>query len=317
MPRRRVAVAALAPDAVAADRIDVLRRALGAEPPFHVAPHVTLVPPVNVREEDLAEVSATLRSAASAARPFEAHVGPATTFAPVTPTLHLDVDAAATAHLGALRTALRTGVLERPEQWPEYRPHVTLREEVAVDAIDGAVRALAGFRTTWRVDRLHLLEQRRRDDGTPHWVPVREEPFGGPDVVGRGGVELVLRTVAMVEDPVAERCGVDPVGPLGPPGRPAPLVVVAEAPGAPTSVLGAAVGSLGVGEAAALRAVVVDEVERGTGVGRQLLAAWCSSAAARGAEVAIADVGGDDPSASGFLAAHGFRPVGDLLVRRL
>jgi 2'-5' RNA ligase len=317
VPRRRVAVAVLAPDDASADRVDALRRAVGVEPPFHVAAHCTLVPPVNVREEDLPEVATILRGAATAARPITMALGPVTSFAPVTPTLHLDVDAESGAALAELRASLRTGPLERPEQWPDYRPHVTLREEYPSDDIDDAVRALAGFRDRWSVDRLHLLEHRRRDDGSPHWVPVREEPFGGPDRVGRGGIEVALRVVGMVEEPVAAICDVDPVGPLGPPERSAALAVVAEAPDAPTSVLGAAVGERGSGPAATLRSVAVDGDHRGVGIGRRLLAAWCSAAAARGAELAVADVREGEPSGRGFLAAHGFSPVADLLVRRL
>ena len=57
MARRRFAVALIAPPVEAAE-IDTLRRAVGLVEPFHVAPHVTLVPPVNVAEEDLADVKA-------------------------------------------------------------------------------------------------------------------------------------------------------------------------------------------------------------------------------------------------------------------
>ena len=67
MPRRRLAVALLAPVGIA-DRIDALRRAVGVAEPFHVPPHITLVPPVNVRDEDIPEVLSILRRAA-AARP--------------------------------------------------------------------------------------------------------------------------------------------------------------------------------------------------------------------------------------------------------
>ena len=316
----------LAPDAVAADRVDVLRRALGAETPFHVAPHCTLVPPVNVREEDVEHVVRTLRSAAVAARRFEMAIGPGTTFAPATPTVHLAVAPDAVARLAELRSAVRRGALDRPEQWPDYRPHVTLREELPAERIEAAVASLAGVADAWTVERLHLLEQRRRDDGTPHWVPIREEPFGGPHVVGRGGVEVALRTVRMVEEPVAASCGVAPEGPLGRPGDPAPLVVAAEEPGDPMSFVGAAVGRHGPGPAAELTAVVVAEERRSEGVGRHLLAAWCSAAAGLGAQLVVSEGAVSEGGASrdavsgggdGFLAAHGFGPVGDLFVRRL
>jgi 2'-5' RNA ligase/GNAT superfamily N-acetyltransferase len=296
--------------------VDALRRALGAGPPFHVAPHCTLVSPINVATDDLGEVHRILRAAAAATAPFTLDVGPATTFAPATPTVHLDVTGPGVAALVAVRDELRRGPLERPSVWPEYRPHVTLKEEHPAVAIPEAVRTLSGFREPWRIDRLHLLEHRRRDDGTPHWVPIREEPFGGPVVVGRGGVELALRTTRMVEGPVAALCGVAPVGPLGPPGGAVPLAIVAEPPDDPTALLGAAVGTVGTGPAAELAAVVVDEAARGSGIGRHLLAAWCSAAAAGGAELVVVDAGSSADGAA-FFAAHGFSAVADRWVRRL
>jgi 2'-5' RNA ligase len=311
VPRRRLAVAVLAPP-VDADAVDVLRRAVGVPEPFHVPPHCTLVPPVNVAAAEDEQVDRHLRGAASGSGPFRLVVGPATTFAPETPTLHLavggtDEDLAA---LRALRSALRSGPFDRPDVWP-FTPHVTLEEHHPEARIAGSVAALAGVRQHWSVDCLHLLEHRRRDDGSPYWAVVREEPLGGPALVGRGGLEVVLRTAGMVEEPVAALVGTDARSPLPGPGRPLPLAVVAERPGSPSSVTGAAVGTGSAGGTARLDAVVVDEGERGVGVGAQLLAAWCSAAAAQGAEVVVA------PADDGFLARHGFVAVADLLVRRL
>ena len=183
----------------------MLRRAVGVPEPFHVAPHITLVPPVNVRDEELADVLVLLRSAATDAGPFSLDVGPAATFLPGTPTLHLAVGGSEdeVRHLGSIRAAVRSGPLDRPDEWP-FTPHVTLHERHDPDAIGPAVATLSGVHQRWEIDRLHLLEQRRREDGTAHWAPIREEPLGGPAVVGRGGLEVVLRTVGMVEEAVAE-----------------------------------------------------------------------------------------------------------------
>lgn len=312
MPRRRLAVALLAPVG-AAEPIDTLRRAVGVPEPFHVAPHCTLIPPVNVRDEDLGEVRDTLRRSAAAGAPFELSVGPATTFAPQTPTLHLAVGGSpdAMAMLHRLRSAVRSGPLDRPDEWP-FTPHVTLHERHPERSIAAAVDTLSGVNETWAVDRVHLLEQRRRDDGSPVWIPVREEPLDGPTVVGRGGIEVVLRTVGMIEEPVAELCGRSPAGPLVGSDAPMPLVVVAASVGDPDLPIGAAVGSLRSGPVAVLHAVVVRPVARGGGTGAQLLAAWCSAAVSRGASLAVAPDGD-----GGFLERHGFSAAGDVLVRRL
>lgn len=327
MPRRRVAVA-LIPAPVLADRVDTLRRAVGVPEPFHVPPHLTLVAPVNIRDDDLGAVRAVLRAAAAAARALELRIGPAATFAPESPTLHLAVrdghgTSAPSAPLAALRDAVRTGPLERDDPWP-FVAHVTLAESFPPDRIPGAVRLLAGVDEPWIATSVHLLEQRRRADGSPVWVPVREEPLGGPVVVGRGGIETVLRVAGMVEDDVAMLCAVPPLGPVALPGGPAPLVVVAEGVGrggVPVAavvgpVIGAAVGSAAPGGVASLDRLFVQPGRRGEGVGRHLLAAWCSAAADRGASLVVAqddDLAGDDA----FLVRHGFSAAGDVLVRSL
>ena len=314
MPRHRVAVALLAPPALAA-QVDTLRRAVGVAEPFHVAPHLTLVSPVNVAADALG--AGPLPRCAPRPRPsapFTVRVGPADSFSPDSPTLHLavggepgDLDA-----LARLRDRVHRPPLDRPDEWP-FTPHVTLAEAYPPDRIPAAVDVLAGVQARWTVTAVHLMEQRRRDDGTVHWVPVAEEPLGGPAVVGRGGLELALRTVAMVRDEVAALCRVDPEPPAVGEGGPLPLVVEAEevaGPGAPTR--------RGRGPPARtgrqLGAVVVGPVDRGLGAGAHLLAAWCSAAAGRGAALVVAR---DDDDGTGFLTRHGFVVIGGLAVRTL
>lgn len=323
MARRRLAVALLCPPALAAE-VDVLRRAVGVAEPFAVLPHLTLVPPVNVAEDRFVDALGVLRAAAGSVGPFDLVVGPAATFAPDTPTLHLSVRAAPSdaERLVELRTLLRTGPFDRPDAWP-FVPHVTLAESLPDGpggaGLDAAVAVLGGFRSPWRAERVHVLEQGRRETGERVWRPVHAEPLGGPVVVGRGGVELRLRVVDVVEPAVAERLGVPPLGipeqgPFGSSGD--PVVVVAEdlrAGGAEAfEPLGVAAGASG--RVAVLERLVVAQGRRGHGVGAHLLAAWTSAVVERGAEVLVAD---PDPGSDGdFLVRHGFSRAGDLLVRR-
>jgi len=173
------------------------------------------------------------------------------------------------------------------------------------------------------VDRVQLLEQ-VHDGGETTWRPVAEEPFGGPVVVGRGGIELHLRTVRVVEplageeaerdDPdaadaaeagaEAARTGAEPAGGER-------LVVVAERAGEPGRVVGRAIGVTGPG-AARLDALEVVAGERGTGVARHLVARWCSDAARTGATIACSET--PDPA---VLRSLGFAGEGDLVTRRL
>lgn len=318
MPRHRVAVALLAPPALAA-QVDTLRRAVGVAEPFHVAPHLTLVSPVNVAADVLGEVRSLLRTAAASTAPFTVRIGPADSFSPDSPTLHLAVggDPGALDALAGLRDRVHRPPLDRPDEWP-FTPHVTLAEAYPADRIPAAVEVLVGVEARWTVTAVHFMEQRRRDDGSVHWVPVAEEPLGGPRVVGRGGLELALRTVAMVRDEVAALCGLDPEPPATGEGGPLPLVVEAEEEAGPGAAIGAAVGHMN-GPVAALDAVVVGPVDRGLGAGAHLLAAWCSAAAERGAGVVLAPAGADrtEDGGDGFLVRHGFTPTGGVLVRTL
>ena len=96
MPRRRLGVALLVPPPVAVE-VDGLRRALGDPSRRRIPPHLTLVPPVNVREEDLGAALDVLRRAARAVPPLDLRLGPAATFHPVNPVVYLAVGGAVAA----------------------------------------------------------------------------------------------------------------------------------------------------------------------------------------------------------------------------
>src|SRR5688500_1805887 len=91
-----------------------------------VRPHVTLVPPVNVREDRFQETLDLLGRAAAGTRPFTVTLGPPATFLPVNPVLYLAVDDEAGA-VRAVRDAVFEAPLARPLTWP-FVPHVTLAD---------------------------------------------------------------------------------------------------------------------------------------------------------------------------------------------
>ncbi|HJR26117.1 MAG TPA: 2'-5' RNA ligase family protein, partial [Acidimicrobiales bacterium] len=66
-----------------ATEVDGLRRALGDEALPRIPPHVTLVPPIHVRDELLAEAFDVVHAAGRGCPPLELRVGPVATFAPV------------------------------------------------------------------------------------------------------------------------------------------------------------------------------------------------------------------------------------------
>lgn len=306
MVRRRFLVALVPPDGLS-EQLRALRALTGGPSEERIAPHVTLIPPFNVDARLHPEVRAVLRAAATATEPIELSLGPAGSFAPTNATLHLAVGGAREAieALAALRARVRTGPMSRPDRHG-FVPHLTLRRR-APEAMTGAAGDVLCGSVDWTVEGVQLLEQ-VRGDGPARWVAVAEEPFGGPVVVGRGGVELHLRSVGVVE-PLAGAAPIEGADPHPVTGR---LVVLAERAGEPGAVVGRAVGSVGAA-VARLCSLEVVEASRGAGIARQVLARWCTDAARAGAELAVADTAHPEP-----LRALGFSGgAGTALIRRL
>ncbi|MGA3218788.1 MAG: 2'-5' RNA ligase family protein [Acidimicrobiales bacterium] len=178
---------ALILDAPAAFEVQGLRRALGDRSLGRIAPHLTLVPPVNVRSEGLGDALAVLRKAASGqAGALELDLGPAGTFVPVNPVVFLDVSGPGLEALARLHRAVSAGPLLRAERWP-WRPHVTLCDEAPVERAVAAAAVLAEYRAAVSFDRLVMLEE-----GDRRWRPLADASLGPAAVVGRGGLELEI-----------------------------------------------------------------------------------------------------------------------------
>jgi 2'-5' RNA ligase len=247
--------------------VDGLRRACGDGSLGRIAPHCTLVPPVNVRDDHMDDALAHLRDAAAATRAFTVELGPADTFLPDSPVLYLAVGGVGLEALLDLRERVFAEPLSRPVTWP-FVPHVTVAEEMDADRIDSSIVALANYRAEVTFDRVHLLEE---GDGRV-WTPVADIAFAAPAVIGRGGLELEL-TVSDALDVEGVAFGEREWGPWDE----RPLVVTARRGG---RVAGTAEGWThgGLGYLAGL--LVAAEC-RGEGVGTQLVTAFESEARAR------------------------------------
>src|SRR5947209_5526621 len=196
MPRVRLGVALLIPPPL--DReIDTLRRAVGDGTYGRVPAHVTLVPPVNVNQENMGAALWTLRTAASETRPFTVHLGAPTTFLPTNPVLYLPIVGTGRDAVFSLRERVFQGPLTRPLTWP-FVPHVTVADEAQPERIAAAEVALCDYAAEVTFDRLHLLEE---GPGRV-WAPIADAPFGPAAVVGRGSLPLQL-TVSAGLDPEA------------------------------------------------------------------------------------------------------------------
>lgn len=170
MPRRRLGVALLVPDPVATE-IDGLRRALGDGALGRIPAHLTLVPPVNVPDEELPAVRDVLRRAAASTRPLDLRLGPAATFHPVTPVVYLAVGGDVAA-VQSLRDRVFVAPLARPLTHP-FVPHVTVADDMAPWRIPAALAALADYVVDVRIESVHLLEEFRGRV----WRPVAEASF--------------------------------------------------------------------------------------------------------------------------------------------
>jgi 2'-5' RNA ligase/GNAT superfamily N-acetyltransferase len=297
--RRRFGVVLLLRGAVGAE-VDGLRRALGDPALGRVPPHVTLVPPVNVREQDVDAALGVLRSAAAATRPFRLTIGPPTTFLPDNPVLYLAVDGP----VETVRDRVFRAPLARTLTWP-FVPHVTLLDGGAEARLRAAVEALADYRAEVLVDRVHLLEERRRDDGVRVWEPVADVPFAAPAVIGRGGLELeVGESEAMAPDVAAWFDGAwseyDARGDE-------PLVLTARRSG---DIVGVAKGFVR-GEEGHLERLITAPDVRGEGVGSHLLAAFEAAAVERGATFLSLRVRVGAP-AEGLYRRRGFQTFTEL-----
>ena len=162
MPRRRFAVALLIPPPVSTE-IDGLRRGLGDRQLGRIDPHITLIPPINLHDEELVDAMAVVQAAAVGREPVSLTLGPVDTFGAHSPVRFLSV--APWGPVIELYEACWTGVLERPEN-RSFHPHVTI--DIAggpTGGEDPAVEVLASYEAEVLIDRLTVLEHRVAEDG--------------------------------------------------------------------------------------------------------------------------------------------------------
>lgn len=305
MPRTRVGVVLPVPEPVATE-IDGLRRALGDGALGRIAPHLTLVPPVNVPVEEMDLATEVLRAAAGVNGPLVVQLGPPTTFWPVTPVVFLGVSDAEgvgpgeTERLHRLRRSVFRGPLERTLTH-DFVPHVTLADELAEARIAPAVAALSDFWRTVRFDRVALLQEGvgRR------WSPLFEVSLGAGSVVGRGGLPLEL-TLSTAPDPAARQRLRAPASFALTATREASVVGVAEC-----RLDGRDAGT------AHLVELLVSPSERMTGVGAHLLAACLARAVQDLAAQRLISSAQPGGPLGRFLVHKGFRRHPDGLERKI
>jgi 2'-5' RNA ligase len=145
------------------------------DPQAHlVPPHVTLLPPTEVRVRDRWAITDHLARVARLHPPFDVHLSGTGTFRPVSEVVFVAV-ALGIADCELIASDVRTGPLARPLNFP-YHPHVTVAHDVPTDMLDFAYAGLAELHAEFRVDSFTEFEQ--LPDGA--WAVAREYPLTGP-----------------------------------------------------------------------------------------------------------------------------------------
>lgn len=149
------------------------RVALGDETARHIPTHITLVPPTEIPDGLLPEVTAHLQAAATRSRPFRVSLRGTGTFRPVSPVVFIGV-VEGIAGCELLADSVRSGPLAVEVRFP-YHPHVTVAHHLSEEQLDRAFDELAGYETGFAVDDFWLYVH----DEDHGWRPTRSFALGG------------------------------------------------------------------------------------------------------------------------------------------
>jgi len=164
----------------AGEFVENLRRELHPELP-HLAAHLSILPPRLLHGSESSALQ-VLERICSEAEPFEVNLGSVETFMPLTPTVYIRVDRAAS-RMCDLHGRLNTEALACREEWP-YIPHLTI---VKMNAEPPAQRAFEMARERWEgftgsrrilLERLVFVREDPRADAANCWVDLAPVQLG-------------------------------------------------------------------------------------------------------------------------------------------
>ncbi len=165
MPTIGVAIAL--PEPWASD-LQTYRSGLGDDTAGLIPTHITLVPPVELSEDQIDAAEAHLVDVADATDRFCIHLRGTGTFRPVSPVVFVSL-VEGISQCEALAARVRRGPLDVPLQFP-FHPHVTIAHHLSDPVLDRAFDELAGFDCTFDAGEFHLY----RHDEENGWRPARD-----------------------------------------------------------------------------------------------------------------------------------------------
>lgn len=165
MPTIGVAIAL--PEPWAGD-LQRYRAALGDETAALIPTHITLVPPVELAEDQIAAAEAHLADVAAETAAFSIHLRGTGTFRPTSPVVFVSL-VEGISQCEVLAERVRSGPLDVPLHFP-FHPHVTIAHHMPEDVMDQAFDELAGFDCTFVAGEFHLY----RHDEEIGWRPSRD-----------------------------------------------------------------------------------------------------------------------------------------------
>lgn len=148
------------------------RTSIGDVTARQIPTHITLLPPVEVAEENLDEVTAHLAVSAGSVAAFDIRLRGTGTFRPVSPVVFVMV-AEGISSCEVLAKAVRSGPLAVELSFP-YHPHVTIAHQLDDEALDRAFAELSSFECRFVADSFCLYVHESGDG----WRPTRTFPLG-------------------------------------------------------------------------------------------------------------------------------------------
>jgi 2'-5' RNA ligase len=160
----------------AGEFVENLRRELHPDFP-HLAAHLTILPPRFLHGTESAALQ-VLERICGEEEPFEVTLGCVETFVPVTPTVFIGIDAAAS-RMCELHSKLNIAELQYQEEWP-YIPHLTIAKMGSEEPAKAAFEIARERWDNYSGSRRILLEKLTfvREDSPNCWIDLAPIQLG-------------------------------------------------------------------------------------------------------------------------------------------